>query len=46
MDPERVHRGMLGGCSRRLVREVKAERRRQLEQKHHNKVCNYVSYSK
>ena len=29
---------MLGGCGRRLVREVKAERRRQLAQKQHNKV--------
>lgn len=44
VDPERVHRGMLGGFGRRLVREVKASRRRQLAQKLHNKVCWYITF--
>ena len=38
VDRERVHRGMVGKIGRRLVREVKASRRRQLAQKNHNRV--------
>lgn len=43
VDQERVHKGMFGRFGRRLVREVKASRRRQLAQKNHNRVSCKVA---